>query len=126
MSDQQSSNLEKNLDLRPLGDTLLTEPEVDFLLGVLDAVYNTWSALPDRDDKFRKTYVSEPWQTFRPTARAKSPRMVPGADCKGLVAPKMDRPVLTASKPSQTIPTTGPEFMYLMSPGKKAFSFKSS
>jgi hypothetical protein len=31
-------NLQYRLDLRPLGDTLLTEPEVDFLLGVLDAV----------------------------------------------------------------------------------------
>lgn len=34
---------------------------------------------------------------------------IPGAEAKGLVAPNMTRPVLTASQPSHTIPTTGPE-----------------
>ena len=42
---------------------------------------------------------------------AKSPRMVPGAEARGLVAPRMERPVLTASRPSQTMAATGPEPM---------------
>jgi hypothetical protein len=33
---------------------------------------------------------------------------VPGAEARGLVAPRMVRPVLTASLPSQTMATTGP------------------
>lgn len=90
---------------------------------------------------------SEPWQTLRPTARAKSPRMVPiiepnqfglgicgieglgrvpGALAKGLVAPRMARPVFTASRPSQTIATTGPLAMYLMRPGKNGLSLRSA
>jgi hypothetical protein len=36
------------------------------------------------------------------------PRIVPGADSKGLVAPNIFRPVATASLPSQTMHTTGP------------------
>lgn len=39
---------------------------------------------------------------------AKSPRMVPGCEASGLVAPRMARPVLTASRPCQTIAQTGP------------------
>ncbi len=88
---------------------------------------------------------SEPWQMLRPTASAKSPRIVPthtrisihmrhhkherhvpGADARGLVAPSMTRPVLTASRPSQTIATTGPEAMYLIRPGKKPLPLRSS
>ena len=42
---------------------------------------------------------------------AKSPRMVPGAEARGLVAPRRTRPVLTASRPSQTMAQMGPEFM---------------
>jgi hypothetical protein len=60
---------------------------------------------------------------------AKSPRMVPGAEASGLVAPRrargelsdmfakeegwagLLRPVLTASRPSQTMAQIGPEFM---------------
>jgi hypothetical protein len=37
--------------------------------------------------------------------------MVPGAEARGLVAPRMERPVLTASRPSQTMAQMGPEFM---------------
>jgi len=89
---------------------------------------------------------SDPWQILRPTAKAKSPRIVPtyqlvsftvasevflkgdgpGAEARGLVAPSMTRPVLTASKPSQTMATTGPEAIYLINPGKKGFSLRSS
>lgn len=53
-------------------------------------------------------------------------RDAPGREAKGLVAPKMERPVLTASKPSKTRATTGPEAMYLMRPGKKGLSFRSA
>ncbi len=51
---------------------------------------------------------------------------IPGADARGLVAPSMERPVLTASRPSQTIAVTGPEAMYLMRPGKKGLPFRSA
>jgi hypothetical protein len=52
--------------------------------------------------------------------------MVPGAEARGLVAPSMARPVLTASRPSQTMQTTGPESMYLMSEGKKGLDERSA
>ena len=39
---------------------------------------------------------------------AKSPRIVPGEEASGLVAPSRTRPVLTASLPSQTMAQTGP------------------
>lgn len=42
---------------------------------------------------------------------AKSPRIVPGALASGFVAPRMARPVLTTSRPSQTMAHTGPEPM---------------
>ena len=50
----------------------------------------------------------------------------PGADANGFVAPSIERPVLTASRPCQTIATTGPEAIYLIRPGKNGLSFKSS
>lgn len=50
----------------------------------------------------------------------------PGAEASGLVAPSMARPVLTASRPCQTMATTGPEAMYLIKPGKKGLSLRSS
>jgi hypothetical protein len=50
----------------------------------------------------------------------------PIGDCKGFVAPSMARPVLTASRPSQTIATTGPAAMYLINPGKNDFPFRSA
>ena len=34
---------------------------------------------------------------------------VPGAEAWGLVAPSMSRPTLVALRPSQTMPTTGPD-----------------
>ena len=42
---------------------------------------------------------------------AKSQRMVPGEEARGLVAPRRTRPVLTASRPSQTMAQMGPEAM---------------
>lgn len=41
----------------------------------------------------------------------KASLLVPGAEARGLVAPRITRPVLTASFPSQTMATTGPEAM---------------
>lgn len=81
---------------------------------------------------------------LRPTSIQKSPRMVPGAEAKGLVSPSLDDihqynnsphegksatyiflPVLTASLPVQTIPTTGPEDMYSIKEGKKPLPLRS-
>ena len=56
---------------------------------------------------------------------AKSPRMVPGAEANGLVAPRRTRPVLTASRPSKTMAAIGPEFMYLTRPAKNGLSERS-
>lgn len=39
---------------------------------------------------------------YRPTWIHKSPRIVPGFEFLGSVAPRRTRPVLTASSPSQT------------------------
>ena len=52
--------------------------------------------------------------------------IIPGSDASGLVAPSILRPVLTASRPSQTMATTGPEAMYLMRPGKKGLPLRSA
>ena len=49
---------------------------------------------------------------------AKSPLMVPGADCNGLVAPKMALPCLTTSLPSQTVAKTGPITYKIIKMGK--------
>ena len=57
---------------------------------------------------------------------AKSPRMVPGAEARGLVAPRRTRPVLTASRPSQTMAQMGPEAMYWTNPGKKGLPARSA
>ena len=48
---------------------------------------------------------------FRTRAKltmAKSPRIVPGWEARGLVAPSSMRPVLTTSRPSHTMAQTGP------------------
>ena len=54
---------------------------------------------------------SEPWTMFWPISIAKSPRIEPGAASSGLVAPITWRAALTASAPSSTIATIGPEVM---------------
>ena len=48
---------------------------------------------------------------FWPTSIAKSPRIEPGAASSGLVAPITWRAAFTASSPSSTIATSGPEVM---------------
>lgn len=66
-------------------------------------------------------------QIYRPIVNEKlSESDGPGLEARGLVAPSMERPVFTASKPSQTIATTGPAAMYLIKPGKKGLSLRSS
>ncbi len=55
--------------------------------------------------------VFRPLSGVQDKTYAKSPRMVPGAEANGLVAPRRTRPVLTASLPSQTMAQIGPEFM---------------
>ena len=48
---------------------------------------------------------------FWPTSSAKSPRIEPGAASSGLVAPITWRAAWTASWPSSTSATSGPEVM---------------
>ena len=95
----------------PALDLLLVEPQGDLLLGRVDAV----GAVADVAADVLSLIVSI--VDFPPTvlvstedARtiAKSPRMVPGAEASGFVAPSSVRPVLTTSRPSQTIAQTGP------------------
>ena len=62
--------------------------------------------------------------THLPVMRAKSPRMVPGADSAGLVVPSIIRPVLAAFLPSHTMDTTGPDNMYPSKAGKNGFDTK--
>ena len=54
---------------------------------------------------------------FWPISSAKSPRIVPGAESSGLVAPIIVRTVETAAGPSTTIATAGPEVMNSTSSG---------
>ena len=51
---------------------------------------------------------SDPCTMFSPISSARSPRIVPGAESSGLVAPIIVRTVATAAGPSITIATTGP------------------
>src|SRR5215213_7806565 len=54
---------------------------------------------------------SEPWTMFWPTSTAKSPRIEPVEASSGFVAPITWRAAGTASSPSSTIATSGPEVM---------------
>src|ERR1700722_20043417 len=65
---------------------------------------------------------SEPWTMFWPISMAKSPRIEPGAASSGLVAPIVCRAALTASRPSSTIATIGPEVMNATNSPKNGFS----
>ena len=56
---------------------------------------------------------------FWPISSAKSPRIEPGAASSGLVAPMTWRAATTASWPSRTIATSGPEVMNSTSSPKK-------
>lgn len=69
---------------------------------------------------------SDPCRMLRPTCTHRSPRMVPGAESAGLVAPRIWRPVFTAFRPSHTIGTTGPLLMYLTRPGKNGRADRSA
>ncbi len=59
------------------------------------------------------------------TSMQKSPRMVPGSDWAGFVAPMILRPVATTPFPCHTIATTGPEMMYSTSAPKKGLLDRS-
>lgn len=95
--------------LLPGLDLLGLEPESDLLLGVLDRVRAVADVAADVLSCISVSAVYVRWMEGR--TMAKSPRMVPGAEARGLVAPRMTRPVLTASRPSQTMAATGPEPM---------------
>jgi hypothetical protein len=97
------------------------EPESDLLLGSLNGVGAVADVAADVLQRITVSYTilkhldisSNPPQralNFQLTI-AKSPRMVPGWDASGLVAPSRTRPVLTASRPSQTMAQMGPEAM---------------
>lgn len=94
----------------PGDDLLWLEPESDLLLGVLDGVGTVADVASNIDAALcqcpRSRLLDAVYKTY-----AKSPRIVPGAEANGLVAPRRTRPVLTASLPSQTMAQIGPEFM---------------
>ena len=69
---------------------------------------------------------SEPWTMFWPTSSAKSPRIEPVAASSGLVAPITWRAALTASWPSSTAATSGPEVMKSTSSPKNGRSLCSA
>ena len=50
--------------------------------------------------------AEENGETYRPTSMQKSPRMVPGLEARGFVAPSIARPILTTSLPSHTCSRT--------------------
>lgn len=114
----------------PLVELLGLEPEGNLLLGVLNGV----GAVADVAAHVLLVFplvvvlaqIDRKNEEKGKHTRAKSPRMVPGAEARGLVAPRMVRPVLTASLPSQTMAQMGPEFMYLMRPAKKGLVLRSS
>jgi hypothetical protein len=56
---------------------------------------------------------------FWPTSIAKSPRIEPGAASSGFVAPITWRAEVTASCPSSTSATSGPDVMKVTSSSKK-------
>lgn len=55
--------------------------------------------------------ASDAWIRFFAVSSAKSPRIVPGADSCGFVAPTIERTTAMAFGPSRTIATTGPDEM---------------
>lgn len=95
--------------LLPGLDLAFLEPEGNFLLGVLDAIATVADVAADVLNVDISTGRMGYWDSRECLTRAKSPRMVPGAEARGLVAPRMERPVLTASRPSQTMAQTGPD-----------------
>ena len=52
--------------------------------------------------KINQINSNENFFTYRPVTIAKSPRMVPGSDLAGSVAPSILRPTAMTFKPSQT------------------------
>jgi len=92
-------------------DLALGEPEGNLLLGVLNGVRTVADVAADILVMIIRTIMATTKHCVNELTRAKSPRMVPGAEAKGLVAPRRTRPVLTASRPSQTMAQIGPEFM---------------
>jgi len=121
----RSSNKKTYVDpveshLLPRDDLVLLEPEVNLLLGILDRV----GAVADVATDILHFLVLACFSFISCTpslslvllgvsvlTMAKSPRMVPGAEASGFVAPRRTRPVLTASRPSQTMAQMGPEPM---------------
>lgn len=77
-----------------------SEPERDLLVGRFNRVRTVDEVSGEGENnlnEFQRTL-----EKYRPTSMQKSPRMVPGADSDGLVAPKILLPPRAASSPSQT------------------------
>ena len=91
--------------MRPVGHFFSTEPQVDFTFGGLVGV----AAVNDVTTSAQsQVELSESVRSYRPVTMEKSPRMVPGSDFDGSVAPSIFRPTLMTFTPSQTVATTGP------------------
>lgn len=91
--------------MRPVGHFFSTKPQVDFTFGGLVGV----AAVNDVTTSSQsQVELHESVRSYRPVTMEKSPRMVPGSDFAGSVAPSIFRPTLMTFTPSQTVATTGP------------------
>ena len=64
---------------------------------------------------------SDPWTRLSGIDSARSPRIVPGADVAGFVAPIVDRTTAIAPSPSSTSASVGEEVMNVTSSPKNGF-----
>jgi hypothetical protein len=105
------------------GDNLtLLEPESNLLLGVLDGVGTVADVAADVDGEVATDgaggrgkgvgSTEDGWISLETVFR-----------CRTVL--NLHRPVLTASRPSQTMAQMGPEFMYSMRPAKKGLPARS-
>lgn len=101
--------------------------QLDFLLSVLNRVGAMADVAADSEAEVATNSTCKVQGAFSYQNKGQPEnRNEPGAEARGFVAPSIARPVLTASRPCQTMATTGPEAMYLMRPGKNGLSLKSS
>ena len=96
------------LGLLPALDLALLEPESNLLLGRLDGVGAVADVAADVLRESIRQHTNNDGARREALTMAKSPRMVPGLEARGLVAPRIMRPVLTTSRPSQTMAQIGP------------------
>lgn len=97
-----SRKISKERPLTPAGDENF---QTKWTTG--DGTNGTW----ERNKQFDNDNHYKGRLGYLPISTAKSPRIVPGADSEGFVAPIIFRPVVTTFFPSHTIATTGPEII---------------